>query len=113
MGVSISAENIMACMLMEVLKKGKNSIPFEIMYRYGRELQEKFNDKDMNINVANHSYIKFIDVNPLYFEYLSINSTPWVRAVKGANYTDKMPNDKAISDLMVDLVVDFSNRGLV
>ena len=98
MSIIIGPENIMSSVLNESLKHGIDTISFSTLYVYGRKLQERLNKAKIDAVVKNHSYIAAIDINIGKFKYISINSSPYVQAVKHQNYTDiAIPNIEILS----------------
>lgn len=83
--VRIGTEYLIAYGLVHQLENGKDSISFGDLNKYGSSLQDVLNSKNIDAVVLNHSYRESIYNNSDYFEYVEMNSTPFVKVVKGVS----------------------------
>lgn len=102
MTITIGPEYIMAAVLRAAIKHGIDTVPFSILFDYGRQLQKELNNQDIDAVAINHSYIKAADTYIGNFKYLSINGSPYVKAVKGTDLSRL-----TIPDIQIAITMDY------
>ncbi len=104
----VGTEYLIAYGLIHQLERGKDTISFGDLNKYGILLQNVLNSQNIDAVVLNHSYLESVYSNSQYFEYIEINSIPFVKVVRGVS-EDSLKNRFSYLPLEILMILTDKN----